>query len=347
MRHLFLTAITALLLCACGDQSLQKNSVDITRANDGVEAKYGMFPYAPVSSRIEKRPDGPSESEINAPTRVVVLGTGVPLQDAYRAGPSIAVIHKGEAYLFDVGAGSVRRAVEARYKYDIPALYPSQIKGVFITHMHSDHTMDYAELSQTLWWSRRDKLRAYGPIGMQEMTDGMYAMMAPDTRIREGGNAPGGNPTGYQVQVTEIEPGIIFDEDGMTVEAFHVPHGKIRPSFGYKVVTKDLSIVISGDTSLSETIKEKSRDVDILFHEVASAEGLSRAPEFWQNYHKNSHTLSTDIGKMAADAKPKKVVLYHGLFFDLNEDLVVDEVKRHYGGQVYLANDLDLFSRDE
>ena len=59
-----------------------------------------------------------------------MLGTGTPIPDAYRAGLSIAVIHRGEAYLFDVGAGAVRRAVEARYKHNIPSLYPSQIKAV-------------------------------------------------------------------------------------------------------------------------------------------------------------------------------------------------------------------------
>jgi ribonuclease Z len=301
------------------------------------------YPYAPMSSRMEQRVDGPSEMDKNKPTQVIILGTGMPFPDAYRAGSSIAVIHKGEAYLFDVGAGAVRRAVEARYKYDIAALYPSQIKAVFITHMHSDHTMDFAELSQTLWWSRRDHLQAYGPVGTQEMVDGMYAMMAPDTRIREGGKAPGGNPTGYQVDVTEIESGKIFDHDGMTVEAFRVPHGKIEPSFGYKIVTDDLTIVISGDTSLSEIVQEKSIGVDILFHEVMSDEGSATLPVFWQDYHGASHTLASQIGKLAAKSRPKKIVLYHGLFFGTREQHIVDEIKQYYDGEVILANDLDLF----
>ena len=62
-------------------------------------------PFAKVvpSAVIEIR-DEPTQAELDKETQVVVLGTGNPIPDAYRAGPSIAVIHKGEAYLFDVGA---------------------------------------------------------------------------------------------------------------------------------------------------------------------------------------------------------------------------------------------------
>ena len=81
----------------------------------------GEEPFAKVvpSAVIEIR-DEPTQAELDKETQVVVLGTGNPIPDAYRAGPSIAVIHKGEAYLFDVGAGSIQNAVTARYKYDIP-----------------------------------------------------------------------------------------------------------------------------------------------------------------------------------------------------------------------------------
>ena len=94
------------------------------------QAADAEFAITLPSARVELR-DAPSESELLAPTRVVVLGTGTPIPDAFRAGSSIAVIHKGESYLFDAGAGAVRNAVVARYKHDIPSLYPSLICCVF------------------------------------------------------------------------------------------------------------------------------------------------------------------------------------------------------------------------
>ena len=139
-------------------------------------------PFAKVvpSAIIEVR-DEPTQAGLDKETQVVMLGTGNPVPDAHRAGPSIAVIHKGEAYLFDIGAGAIRNAIIARYQYDIPSLYPSQICCVFLTHLHSDHTMDYAELAYTLWWRRRKPLFAWGPRGLEQMTQGMVEMMAADT----------------------------------------------------------------------------------------------------------------------------------------------------------------------
>ena len=108
-----------------------------------------------VPSAVVELRDGPSAEELSRETQVVVLGTGTPVPDAHRAGSSTAVIHKGEAYLFDVGAGAVRNAAIARYRYDIPSLYPTQICCVFLTHLHNDHTQDLSELATTMWWRRQ------------------------------------------------------------------------------------------------------------------------------------------------------------------------------------------------
>jgi ribonuclease BN (tRNA processing enzyme) len=294
------------------------------------------------SAVIEVR-DEPTQAELDKGTQVVMLGTGTPVPDAYRAGPSIAVIHKGEAYLFDVGAGAVQNSVTARYKYDIPSLYPSQICCVFLTHLHSDHTMDYAELAFTLWWRRRSPLSAWGPVGLEAMSKGMYEMMATDTAIRTSGINPVQNPDGFRVEVTEISEGVVFQKDDLIIEAFDVDHGNIKPAWGYRITTDDKSIVISGDTAFSEKLLDLSRGVDLLFHEVISESGLRNTTEFWQDYHKKHHTTASDLGRLASEANPGLLVLYHGLFYGVPESKVVEEVRATYDGDVVLANDLDIF----
>jgi len=301
-------------------------------------------PFAKIvpSAVIETR-DEPTQAELDKETQVVMLGTGNPIPDAYRAGPSIAIIHKGEAYLFDVGAGAMQNAVTARYKYDIPSLYPSQICCVFLTHLHSDHTMDYAELVFTLWWRRRQELSAWGPAGLQDMTNGAYTMMAVDTAIRKSGIQPVQSPDAYIVNVTEIVEGVVFQKDDLTIEAFEVNHGEVKPAYGYRITTDDKTIVISGDTAVSEKLLEMSRGVDLLFHEVISNTGLSQRPEFWQKYHRSYHTIASDLGVLATEARPGLLVLYHGLFYGVPEAVVLDEVRTSYDGEVVLADDLDLF----
>lgn len=325
-RNIFPEATVFLLLAITACQAPQEEPFAV------------VVPSATVEDRTE-----PSQAELDAPTQIVVLGTGTPIPDATRAGTSIAVIHRGQAYLFDVGAGAIQNAVKARYKYDIPALYPHQICCVFLTHLHSDHTADYAELASVLWWRRRDRLRAWGPRGLEAMNEGMYAMMAPDIALRTAGNQPVSNPDAFTVEVTEISDGIVFEKDGLTVEAFSVNHGEIKPAFGYKVTTPDKSIVISGDTAYSDTLLEKARGVDLLFHEVISDTGLAPQPEFWQQYHKASHTLASELGRLASVARPELLVLVHVLYYGMPEDLIVEEVSSTYDGKIVLADDLDLF----
>ncbi len=296
-----------------------------------------------VHSAVVELRDGVTEKELSTGTRVVMLGTGTPVPDAYRAGAGIAIVHKGEAYLFDVGPGTVQNAITARYKYDIPSLYPTEICCVFLTHLHSDHTLDYSELNFTLWWRRRERLLAFGPSGLTEMTDGMLAMMQPDIRLRSSGDQPVEQAAVYAPVATEIGEGIVFEKDDLTVEAFAVSHGEIRPAFGYRVTTDDLTIVISGDTAYSERLLEMATGADILIHEYISNEGLLRTSTAFQAYHRKSHTITTDLGRLASEAKPGLLVLYHGLHYGLPEQDALAEVKAVYDGNVVLASDLDSF----
>ena len=145
-----------------------------------------------------------------------------PFQNPRRAGPSIAVVHRGQSYLFDVGAGAVRNAVKARYKYDIPSLYSTQICCVFLTHLHSDHTLDLVEAAYTMWWRRPVPLKVFGPRGTEAMVAGMQAMMASDRQIRTSGTQPVQYPDAFRVEAREIEDGLVFEVEGLKVEAFSV-----------------------------------------------------------------------------------------------------------------------------
>lgn len=286
----------------------------------------------------------PTAVELAAPTRVVVLGTGTPIQDPNRGGPSIAIIHKGESYLFDVGSGAVQNAVRARHKYNIPSLNPNSVRAVFLTHLHSDHIADLPALSSILWWMRTEKLKLFGPAGIEKLAAGIETFYTADTDLRVNGIQPVANPTSYQLELGVVKAGLVFEKDDLTVEAFAVPHGTIKPAFGYKITTQDKVIVISGDTAFSQELIAQGQGADLLFHEVVSAAGLARRSKKWQSYHRAAHTVSTDVARVAKATKPGKLVLYHGLFFGALERSVIDEIRAAgYAGDLVLANDLDIF----
>src|SRR5215471_18922996 len=177
--------------------------------------------------------------------RIVMLGTGTPLADPERSGPSVAIVVNGVPYIVDCGPGVVRRAAAA-YNKGEAALKVSNLKTLFITHLHSDHTLGYPDmiLSPAVL-HRGAPLEAYGPRGLKSMTDHLMEAYREDIKLRING-LEHGDPAAYHVNVHEIAPGTIFKTDAVTVKAFPVKHGAWTYAFGYRFETGDRSIVISG-----------------------------------------------------------------------------------------------------
>jgi ribonuclease BN (tRNA processing enzyme) len=170
-----------------------------------------------------------AEDHSSASTRVVVLGTGTPAADPERWGPSVAVVVNDRAYLVDCGPGVVRRAAAAE-KNGIAALHAKKLKTVFITHLHSDHTLGYPDLIFSPWvLGREDPLEAYGPHGLKNMTAHIEKAWSEDVQIRRRGLEQA-NATGYKVNVHEITPGVVYRDANVTVTAFPVKHGIWRPT---------------------------------------------------------------------------------------------------------------------
>src|SRR5476649_763311 len=144
------------------------------------------------------------------PTRVVLLGTGTPTADPERSGPSLAIIVNNSSYVVDCGPGVVRRAAAAAAKYGIPSLRPARLTRLFITHLHSDHTAGYPDFILTPAVLRRNgPLEAYGPKGLQSMTDYLLKAYAEDIELRLNG-LEHGKPAGYKVNVHEVTQGVIY-----------------------------------------------------------------------------------------------------------------------------------------
>ena len=231
-------------------------------------------------------------------TKLVLLGTGTPNACPNASGPASAVVVGNRAYLVDFGPGVVRQASKA-YFNGIDALRPDLLCTAFCTHLHTDHTAGYADLIFTPWVLERETpLKVFGPKGLQHMTDHILEAYATDIDFRIHGFEKA-NENGYKVDVTEIgnekNPGIIYQDEYVSVEAFPVSHGTLT-CYGYKFVTADRTIVISGDTAPLELVAKKAAGCDILLHEVEYAAGISAREPKWQKYHKEVHTLSTDHG---------------------------------------------------
>jgi ribonuclease BN (tRNA processing enzyme) len=275
-------------------------------------------------------------------TRVVMLGTGTPNADPDRSGPSVAVVTGGRAYLVDCGPGVVRRAAAAARR-GIAELAADRLGIVFVTHLHSDHTLGLPDLMLTPWvLGRSAPLEVYGPPGIAAMTRHLLEAYAEDIQVRRSGLEPDLHD-GWKVNAHEIAPGVVYRDSNVTVKAFAVPHANWKHAFGYRFETRDRTVVISGDTRASDAVPKACDGCDVLVHEVYSAARLPSRPPAWQRYHRDAHTSTIELAAIATRARPKLLVLYHQLFWGTSDDSLIAEVRRGYGGRVVSARDLDVY----
>ena len=274
-------------------------------------------------------------------TQVILLGTGTPYPDPSASGPATAVVVNGRVFLFDAGAGVMRRLKAANLPINGP-------EALFITHLHSDHTLGYADLMLTSWVMRRTKpFPVYGPRGLRRMTNLLLAAYSEDIEIRTSGlehEVAGG----HRVRVHEIRAGVVYEKDGVRVTAIRVQHGAWRDAFGYRIDTADRSIVISGDTRPSEALVKTARGVDVLIHEVYPASRL--APEDrpggkdWPRYCREYHTSDVELGRLAARIQPKLLILDHLIRMGASDEELLAGVRAGgYSGRAVVGKDLERY----
>jgi ribonuclease BN (tRNA processing enzyme) len=280
-------------------------------------------------------------------TQIVLLGTGNPGPTPDKSGPSTAIIVDGEPYLVDFGPGVVRRAAAAQQK-GISALRPANIRHAFVTHLHSDHTVGYPDLIFTPWVvGRNGPLEVFGPRGIKAMTDHVLAAWADDIEIR-GGPVESAlmSADGYRVNTHEIAAGVVYKNANMTVTAFNVKHGEWGDrAFGYRFQTPDRTIVISGDTTPSQSVVDACNGCDVLIHEVYTEAGYAKASAEWQRMRRDDHTSSRQLGELATRAHPGLLILYHQSyqFNESNEEDLLREMRVVYRGRFVSGHDLDVF----
>src|SRR5689334_11360575 len=239
-----------------------------------------------------------SANDPPAKTQIVFLGTGNPSANPDRMGPSVAIVVNGTPYIIDCGPGVVRRAAAAA-RSGVKGLNVTNLKMLFVTHLHSDHTLGYPDLIFSPWvLGRKEPLEVYGPAGIQAMSHHILQAWQEDNDIRING-LEHANQTGNKVNVHEIKPGVIYKDQNVTVKAFLVKHGSWRQAFGYRFETPDRTIVISGDTSPAESVVENCNGCDVLIHELYTELGFNARNEEWRKYLLSFHTSTRQLAGIA------------------------------------------------
>jgi len=268
------------------------------------------------------------------PFRVTLLGTGGPPPIMDRFGPSTLVEAGTEKFLFDAGRGALQRLFQLKIPF-------SEITGLFLTHLHSDHVVGIPDLWLTgwinqVWGGRQVPLPVWGPRETKEMMSHLEKGYQFDIRIRSHYRKEG-----VRVIAEEFTGGVVYENNGLKITAFEVDHGRIKPAYGYRIDYAGRSVVLSGDTRFNENVIRFSQGVDLLVHEVIgmSEDFLSKS-EFGRIITSN-HTTPEDAGEVFRRANPKLAVYTHILFFgDYRVEDLIPSTRKNYSGRLEVGEDL-------
>ncbi len=255
---------------------------------------------------------------------VISCGSGTPMPDLTMAGGCTAIVAGGKLFVFDVGDG----AAETMARIGLRA---SRIEAVFLTHFHSDHIAGLGSLP----WQRNlgdgidAPLPLYGASGVEEIAAGFNAAFAQDHRYRvQHHKGIGFEPQSFTFRAFPFDlpddgniP-IVFDEGGVTIRAFSVPHGVVRSAIGYRIEFDGLSVVISGDTMASSNLAIAAQDTDLLVHEALKPEMVAEIGKVARNNGQDrlatimseiplNHTTPVEAAQVASRANVRALAFTH------------------------------------
>jgi len=276
-------------------------------------------------------------------SKIVFLGTkGGPRIALNAANPANLVMVNDTPYVIDCGAGVSRQLIAA----GVPL--PS-VKYIFISHHHSDHNLEYGNLFYNAWAAGLSTpIHSFGPAGIEAMTRTYWELNRFDveTRIEDEGR-PDPRPLLIAKDVTD--DGVVLQTSDVKVTAFRTPHPPIVDNFAYKFETPDGIIVFSSDTCYNPKLAEFARGADVLVHEALYLPAVDRLVLKTRNgatlkkHLLASHTTTEDVGRIAAAAGVKVLVLSHFVPGDdpeVTDDNWTEGVKQNFSGRIIVAKDL-------
>lgn len=268
---------------------------------------------------------------------IVFLGTGCPVVSTERYGPAQLILGEAGKVLVDCGSGVTQRLLGA----GTPG---RDLDALLLTHLHSDHLVDLYQLIVSSWHQGRDRpLPIYGPPGTRRYVEGLMALWEPEISQRIA-HEKRPSTAALEIDVTEVAAQEVLEIAGLSITVVPVDHRPVRHAYGFVFQEAGRRLVLSGDTRRCPALIEAAAGADLLVHEVfihremPVIEGL-RSAETVASVA-GYHTLSSEVGKIAAEARVKALALTHFVPPACDREALLAEVAGDYAGPLLLAEDL-------
>jgi len=272
---------------------------------------------------------------------ITLLGTGSPLPDPNRAGPSTLVRAGGRAYLFDAGRGVGLRLAAAAQPW-------STLSAVLLTHLHSDHITDLNDAVTGRWITSLapNPLPVLGPVGTQRVVDGILAMLEPDIGYRIAHHED--LTEGPVVQVTESAGGVVLvdEEADVRILGAATDHRPVEPTLGYRIEHGGHAVVIGGDGVPCAGLDELCAGADAYVQTVLRADLVSQVPLQRFLDTMDYHSTPEQAGEVAQRGGVGTLVLTHQVPTPApgTEDEWIARAKAGFDGEVVFGDEAGLLS---
>jgi ribonuclease Z len=267
--------------------------------------------------------------------KITLLGTGSPIPDPNRAGPSTLVTTPTASALVDTGRGVVLRLTAA-------GLLPPMLTAVLMTHLHSDHITDLNDVITTHWvMSPAPKpLRIYGPPGLQQVVDGTLAMLGLDIGYRLAHHAD--LTQGPMLDVTEVAPGDEFTLGDTVVKVGKTDHKPVEPTVAFRFEDGGKTAVLGGDGVPCPGLDELCQGADAYVQTVLREDLVRMVPNPRFQEILDYHSSVEDAARTATKAGVGTLVLTHYIpgMASGQEDEWRAIAAEYFSGKIVLGDDL-------
>ena len=266
---------------------------------------------------------------------IVLTGTGSPLPDANRAGPSTLVKVGDTHILVDAGRGTVMRMAGAE---SLPAF----LAAVLVTHLHSDHVCALNDVITTHWVMTQETstLQIFGPVGTAQFVERQLAALEADIAYRIEHHQP--LTDGPRVAVTELEPGDSFEVNDVAVTTAATEHSPARPTIGFRLEHEGNTAALVGDTLPCEGVDALASKADVYVQTVIRRDLVEQVPnEMFQDIL-DYHSGVTEAAQTAARVDAKRLALTHMVPSPTPDQYPewTALAAQHFDGEIVLGDDL-------